>query len=107
MGKNADVKEYFLQDDQGRILLRFASAYGFRNIQNIVRKVKTGKSNYHFVEVMACPGGCINGGGQLSIEQEQEQSIPVKDWVQYVESIYRSNPHSPPESNQSLQSVYK
>ncbi|CAO3608656.1 unnamed protein product [Cunninghamella echinulata] len=106
MGKNADVKEYFLQDDQGRILLRFASAYGFRNIQNIVRKVKTGKSNYHFVEVMACPGGCINGGGQLSIEQEQEQIIPVKDWVQYVESIYRSNPHLPPESNQSLQSVY-
>ncbi|CAO3624879.1 unnamed protein product [Cunninghamella blakesleeana] len=111
MGKNTDVKEYFLQDDQGRILLRFASAYGFRNIQNIVRKVKSGKSSYHFVEVMACPGGCINGGGQLpaqTLSQEDEivQTIPVKDWVQYVEHIYRSNPNLPPETNQSLQSIY-
>ena len=37
--------------------LRFATAYGFRNIQNIVPKVKRGKLPYDFVEVMACPSG--------------------------------------------------
>jgi len=37
--------------------LRFAFAYGFRNIQNIVPKVKRGKLPYDFVEVMACPSG--------------------------------------------------
>lgn len=42
----------------------FARAYGFRNIQNVVRRLKNGKSHYHFVELMACPGGCANGGGQ-------------------------------------------
>ncbi len=45
--------------------LRFAAAYGFRNIQSLVRKVKLGRCEYDYVEVMACPGGCLNGGGQL------------------------------------------
>ncbi|CAO3599606.1 unnamed protein product [Absidia cylindrospora] len=108
IGKNADVKEYMLQADDGRILLRFASAYGFRNIQNIVRKIKTGKCNYHYVEVMACPGGCANGGGQLPAQEQAnlEQVIPVKDWVQHVEQIYRTAPCVAPESNESLKAVY-
>ena len=39
---------------------------GFRNIQNVVRKCKTMRGGgYHFVEIMACPSGCLNGGGQL------------------------------------------
>eukprot|EP00962_Isochrysis_galbana_P038381 scaffold13626_cov110-Isochrysis_galbana.AAC.4 len=42
----------------------FVRAYGFRNIQNVVRRVKTGRCAYSFVEVMACPAGCANGGGQ-------------------------------------------
>ena len=44
--------------------LRFAQAYGFRNIENVVRRVKNGSSPYHLVEVMASPGGEANGGGQ-------------------------------------------
>ncbi|KAI8081275.1 iron hydrogenase, partial [Halteromyces radiatus] len=109
MGKNADVKEYMLQDDDGRVLLRFATAYGFRNIQNIVRKIKTGKCTYHYVEVMACPGGCANGGGQLPAQEhntDMEQVIPVKDWVQHVEQIYRSIPGLSPEANESIKAVY-
>jgi len=38
-------------------VLKFAAAYGFRNIQNLVQKMKRGKCPYHFVEVMACPSG--------------------------------------------------
>jgi hypothetical protein len=44
--------------------LRFAAAYGFRNIQSLVRKIKLGRCEFDYVEVMACPGGCLNGGGQ-------------------------------------------
>jgi hypothetical protein len=36
----------------GVVKLRFAQVYGFRNIQNLVRRIKQGKSNYHFVEVV-------------------------------------------------------
>ena len=42
---------------QGEVVLRFALCYGFRNLQNIVRKIKIGKCDYHFVEIMACPLG--------------------------------------------------
>ncbi|ORX58899.1 iron hydrogenase [Hesseltinella vesiculosa] len=106
-GKNADFKEYFLHADDGRVLLRFASAYGFRNIQNIVRKVKSGKCSYHFVEVMACPGGCANGGGQLPPQQlDQVTSVAVKDWVQHVEAIYRTCSGVPPDANDAIQAVY-
>ena len=54
--RNKDFQEVTLEKD-GVVVLRFASTYGFRNIQNLVQKLKRGKSPYHFVEVMACPSG--------------------------------------------------
>lgn len=37
---------------------------GLKNAEPIIQDIKKGKSPYHFIEVMTCPGGCINGGGQ-------------------------------------------
>lgn len=54
--RNKDFQEVTLEKD-GAVLLCFASTYGFRNIQNLVQKLKRGKCPYHFVEVMACPSG--------------------------------------------------
>ncbi|MBQ2517814.1 MAG: iron hydrogenase small subunit, partial [Clostridia bacterium] len=34
------------------------------NASKLLDMVKSGEKNYHFIEVMACPGGCVNGGGQ-------------------------------------------
>ena len=45
---------------EGKTVLKFALCYGFRNLQNIVRKLKTGKCDYHFVEIMACPSGIVS-----------------------------------------------
>lgn len=44
---------------EGKIVLRFALCYGFRNLRNIVTKIKSGKCEYHFLEIMACPSGSI------------------------------------------------
>lgn len=52
----ADFRECWLEVG-GRRVLRFASAYGFRNIQGLMRKIKLGKCEYDYVEVMACPAG--------------------------------------------------
>ena len=49
----------------GQRVLTVALVYGFKNIQNLIRKLKTSTSGYDFVEIMACPSGCVNGGGQL------------------------------------------
>lgn len=45
--------------------LKFAKAYGFRNIQSMLMKMKRGTCDIDLVEIMACPSGCNNGGGQL------------------------------------------
>ena len=37
---------------------------GLKNADELLKKIKNGEANYHFVEVMCCPGGCVNGGGQ-------------------------------------------
>ena len=37
---------------------------GLENASKLLDMVKSGEKNYHFIEVMACPGGCVNGGGQ-------------------------------------------
>ena len=44
--------------------LKVAIAHGLVNANNIMRHVKNGTATYHFVEIMACPGGCLGGGGQ-------------------------------------------
>lgn len=69
--QNDDMREVLLEDPKSkRILLKFVSAYGFRNIQNVIRRLTKGGAQQsecgHFVEIMACPGGCLNGGGMIA-----------------------------------------
>ena len=71
--KNADFQETCLQTGSGSPQLRFGVANGFRNIQNLVQKLKRGKGNFDFVEVMACPAGCLNGGAQARPPHEVTQ----------------------------------
>ncbi|WP_423127696.1 NADH-dependent [FeFe] hydrogenase, group A6 [Gaoshiqia sp. Z1-71] len=44
--------------------LKCAVAHGLVNAKKVMDAVKNGKSEYHFIEIMACPGGCLGGGGQ-------------------------------------------
>ena len=44
--------------------VRVAVTSGLSNANELLKKVRSGEANYHFIEVMACPGGCVNGGGQ-------------------------------------------
>ncbi len=44
--------------------LNLAVAHGLANAERLIQKVQAGEAHYHFIEVMACPGGCIGGGGQ-------------------------------------------
>ncbi|NXU26097.1 NARFL factor, partial [Thalassarche chlororhynchos] len=99
--KNKDFQEVTLEKD-GVALLHFALAYGFRNIQNLVQKLKRGKLPYHYVEVMACPSGCLNGGGQIKLDGESS-----KDQLQQVERLYESLKTEIPEKNQTVNELYE
>lgn len=48
----------------GDMDVKVAVASGIKNAKIIMDKIKNGTADYHFVEIMCCPGGCINGGGQ-------------------------------------------
>jgi len=112
MIRNADYEEYTLREvESGRVVFKGAKCYGFRNLQNIVRKVgkergvRTGsgaagrmagrrgtrkgeeaENKYEYVEVMACPGGCVNGGGQVKRPREEEWA--GREWTIKVEEAY-------------------
>ena len=44
--------------------VKVAVVSGLANANALLTRIKNGEADYHFVEVMACPGGCVNGGGQ-------------------------------------------
>ncbi|MDI9514957.1 MAG: 2Fe-2S iron-sulfur cluster binding domain-containing protein [Clostridiaceae bacterium] len=46
------------------IKIRAAVAHGLGNARKLMEKVRSGEETYHFIEIMACPGGCVTGGGQ-------------------------------------------
>jgi NADP-reducing hydrogenase subunit HndD len=64
--------------------LKVAIAHGLVNANKVMKKVRQGKSPYHFIEIMACPGGCIGGGGQpiptsMEIRKNRMKAIYSED----------------------------
>ncbi|MFA5480031.1 MAG: [FeFe] hydrogenase, group A, partial [Candidatus Muiribacteriota bacterium] len=59
--KEAQVKTKI---DGKEVVVKVAVASGLANARKLMEKVRDGKADYHFIEIMACPGGCIGGGGQ-------------------------------------------
>ena len=99
--RNQDFKEVLIEAE-GKPTLKMALAYGFRNIQNIVQKIKRKRCDYHFVEIMACPSGCNNGGAQLRPEGEET----VKERLAKVEELYSSQPAVSPSEVADVQRLY-
>ena len=64
--------------------LKVAVAHGLGNAQKVIDQVKSGEAEYHFVEVMTCPGGCIGGGGQPRFTTNEVRK-------KRIEAIYRED----------------
>jgi len=80
-GQNADSPVEFVEVrglegikeanyDVAGINVKIAVASGLANAKQLLRKVQAGEADYHFIEIMACPGGCINGGGQPHVHAD-------------------------------------
>ena len=50
--------------------VKVAVASGLANAREILEKIRRGEADYHFIEILACPGGCVNGGGQPQVPAE-------------------------------------
>ena len=84
--------------------LKVAIVYGLKNSRVIMEQIKAGNCPYHFVEVMACPGGCIDGAGQpyhhgdASIIKARHEAIYKAD---------REMPIRKSHENPEIQAIYK
>ncbi|MDX8340615.1 NADH-dependent [FeFe] hydrogenase, group A6 [Draconibacterium sp. IB214405] len=75
------VKEWAFLDG---VELKCAIAHGLINAKAVMEAVRTGTADYHFIEFMACPGGCLGGGGQPiptnpEIRQKRAEAIYAED----------------------------
>ena len=89
------------------LTLRAAVAYGLGNARKLMEAVKAGEE-FHFIEVMACPGGCVNGGGQPL------QLSDVRNWIDVREErakgLYKEDRNTfirKSHNNPSVKKLYK
>ena len=89
--------------DVGGIELKAAVCSGLGNARKLLEKIKKGEATYHAIEIMACPGGCINGGGQPYHHGNG------KILTKRLEALYRDDKDMPIRKshlNPSIQKLY-
>ncbi len=97
---SAGIKESTVSIDGMEV--KVAVVNGIGNIGTILDDIEKGESPYHFIEVMACPGGCINGGGQ-PIHQKTEKVVKR---VQVLYDIDEKAKHRMSHDNDSVKKIY-
>ncbi|MGI6515144.1 MAG: 2Fe-2S iron-sulfur cluster binding domain-containing protein [Syntrophomonadaceae bacterium] len=83
--------------------VRVAVAHSLSNARALMEQVAAGESPYQFIEVMACPGGCIGGGGQPLTPTDQDRARRMK--AVYDED--RSRRHRKAHENQEVKALYE
>jgi len=58
--------------------VKVAVASGLANAKALLEKIKKGEANYDFIEIMSCPGGCVNGGGQPIKSAYERNNLDIK-----------------------------
>lgn len=91
----------------GDMVVKAAVAHGSANAKKLLDKIRAGEADYHFIEVMGCPGGCVNGGGQPI------QPSSVRSWTdlrkERAKAIYeedRSLPIRKSHKNPAMDMIY-
>ena len=120
-GKQPEGKLLDLQPVRGYDGLREASleingmtvnvavVYGTANARKMIELVKKGEKDYHFIEVMTCPGGCIGGGGQpkdFAVDANESRKARIESLYKRDASLAVRSSHENPEIKQLYQDFY-
>ena len=62
----------------GDLTVKVAIAHGLGNARKLLESIRNGEADYHFIEIMACPGGCVTGGGQPIVPAKVQMGIDLK-----------------------------
>ncbi len=74
---------------------------------DLLEKVKAGEKNYHFIEIMGCPGGCVTGGGQPIVSSQERWTVDPK--LARASAIYEADRELPlrkSHENPSVKKIY-
>ena len=99
------IKEAEIDIGGKKVLVAVASGTG--NATKLLERVKAGEKPYAFIEVMACPGGCVNGGGQPIVSAETKMDVDVR--VERAKALYgedREKPLRKSHENAEIKQIY-
>lgn len=88
--------------------LHCVAVNGLSNAAKVLDSIKSGEKHYDFIEVMACPGGCVNGGGQPIITPEVREKIDPR--AVRASALYRADVDKPirkSHENTEIKELYK
>ncbi len=88
----------------GDLDLKIGIAHGLGNARKLLESIQAGKSHFHAIEIMACPGGCIGGGGQPYHHGDQEI---IKKRQEAIYKIDKSLPRRKSHENEMVLKLYE
>ena len=92
----------------GDLDVKVAIAHGTANAAKLLDSIRSGEKTYHFIEIMACPGGCVTGGGQPIVSAQKRLECDPR--VVRANAIYKADEDLPlrkSHENPSVQALYK
>lgn len=93
--------------DVAGMKVKVAVASGTKNAKVLLDKIKDGTADYQFIEIMGCPGGCINGGGQPIQHAVVRNFVDLK--ARRAEALYTAdaeNPNRKSHENEAIKELY-
>lgn len=88
----------------GDVKLKIGVTYGLKEAQKMLDKIRSGEEFYHAIEIMACTGGCIGGGGQ---PKAKKREATLKQRMEGLNNIDRSMPLRRSNENPAVQAIYE
>ena len=88
--------------------IKVVVAHGLSNAKKVMEEIKSGKADYQFVEIMACPGGCVMGGGQPIRTSREREEIDIR--AKRAECLYTIDEKSTirkSHENPVIKTIYK
>ena len=94
--------------DVNGLNVKVAVASGLKNAHDLLTKVQNGEADYQFIEIMGCPGGCVNGGGQPQVPAKIRNFVDIRaERAKALYSLDEANTLRFSHENPDIQTLYK
>ncbi|MBO5163822.1 MAG: iron hydrogenase small subunit [Ruminococcus sp.] len=88
--------------------VKVAVASGLANARELLEKVQKGEADYQFIEIMGCPGGCVNGGGQPQVAMGIRNFVDIREKrAKVLYDLDASMPLRQSHENPAIKAVYE